>query len=243
MYGAKSSAGEALIDLSQLLALHAAEPPRHALTDGDVWVSGDVILCGAADVLHDQPDCILRKRLLAFDYLANERGYDFVYNVCASSYVDVAALERYVAGVPRSGVYHGAAVVHGASGFPFVSGASFLLSRDVAADLANSAERILATYPETMPDDVVLGHFIAGKYGGAPVADIARRIATAQRATANQTFVVPHGGGSMDFVTKPEFRQIPEEPNFHFHFHSGRMWEMENFHRRFFAADPSDGTA
>ena len=243
VYGAKRSTGEALIDLAQLLAMHTAEPPRHALADGDLWVSGDMILCGAADVLSDQRDCILRKRLLAFGYLANERGYDFVYNVCASSYVDVAALERYVDGVPRSGVYHGAVVVHGASGFPFVSGASFLLSRDVAAELAKSAEHILATHPESMPDDVVIGHFIASKYGGASLADIARRIATAAPATANQTFVVPDGGGSMDFVAKPEFRQIPEPPNFHFHFHSGRMWEMENFHRRFFAADPSDGTA
>ena len=163
VYGAKSSTGAALIDVEQLLALHEAEPPRHALSDGDVWVSRDLILCGAADVFRDQPDCILRKRLLAFGYLANERGYDFVYNVCASSYVDVAALERYIDGVPRSGVYHGAVVVHGASGFPFVSGASFLISRDVAADLANSAERILASYPETMPDDVAIGHFIASK--------------------------------------------------------------------------------
>ena len=110
-------------------------------------VFGDIILAGAADLRVDQDDCILRKRLLAFGYLANQRRYDFIYAVCATSYVDVSALKRYVSGLPASGVYHGPLHVHGPSGYPFVSGASFLLSRDMAAALADSAEQILSTHP------------------------------------------------------------------------------------------------
>jgi hypothetical protein len=133
-------------------------------------------------------------------------------------------------------VYHGALHVHASSGYPFVSGASFLLSRDIAADLADRAETIIASYPETMPDDVVIGHYIANKYCRESVPEISSRIAIGAMPTDNQTFVMPYGHGSMDFVRLPDYSHAPHEPSYHFHFHSRRMWEMENFHRRFFVA-------
>lgn len=207
------------------------------LQDGQAWVSGDVILCGAGDIREEQADGILRKRLIAFGYLANHCAYDFIYTVCATSYVDVDGLKRYVGTVPRQGVYHGALYVDGVTGHPFVSGASFLISRDIAAHLADNATTILASYPDTLPDDVAIGHFIASSHGGTSPADIARRIGAGLRATDNQTFVIPDGEGSVDFVTAPDFRQKPRQSAYHFHFHSQRMWEMENFHRRFFAGD------
>jgi len=180
----------------------------------------------------------LRKRLLAFGYLANQRRYDFIYAVCATSYVDVSALKRYVGDLPSSGVYHGPLYVHGPSGFPFVSGASFLLSRDMAVALADNAEQILSTHAATMPDDVVIGHFIASRYCTASIADLADRIAAGTAPTDTQLFVAPPGHESVDFVTAPAFEQVPRAGSFHFHFHSRRIWEMENFHRRFFAAQP-----
>jgi hypothetical protein len=133
-------------------------------------------------------------------------------------------------------VYHGALHVHGQSGYPFVSGASFLLSRDIAADLADNAGGILSAYPDAMPDDVVIGHFIASKYCSESVAEISRRIAIGTRPTENQTFVMPYGDGSVDFVTAPAYSHVPHERSYHFHFNSRRMWEMENFHRRFFSS-------
>lgn len=209
------------------------------LQDGQAWVLGDVILCGAGDVREDQADGILRKRLIAFGYLAKHRDYDFIYTVCASSYVDVDALERYVRAIPRRGVYHGELNVDAETGHPFVSGASFLISRDVATHLADNASTILASYPDTLPDDVAIGHFIARTLAGAPPAEIARRIGAGIPATDNQTFLIPNGGhASVDFVMAPADQQTPQDNVYHFHFNSQRMWEMENFHHRFFAADP-----
>lgn len=221
---------EEMVDVRQVIGR-----PAPALADGEVWASGDVILCGAADVYQGQPNCILRKRLGAFGHLANQRTYDFVYTVCATSYVDVEKLARYVAGLPATGVYHGALSVHGETGYPFISGASLLLSRDLAGELADGAATILSRYPETLPDDVVIGHFIASRHGQVSPAELARRIAAAETASDDQTFVMPYGEGSTDFVTAPAFAQVPNGRSYHYHFNSGRMWEMENFHRRFFS--------
>ena len=232
VYGGQgSNTTEKAVDIDHLICR-----ARPELRDGEVWVSGDIILCGAADLRDDQQDCILRKRLIAFGYLAKQRSYDFVYTVCASSYVDVGGLKRYVKSLPSAGVYHGPLHVHRQSGYPFVSGASLLLSRDIAANLADSAGAIVSTYPDMMPDDVVIGHFIADKYCRESTAEIAGRIAASTKPTDNQTFVMPYGHGSMDFVMAPAYSQVPREPAYHFHFHTRRMWEMENFHRRFFGA-------
>jgi hypothetical protein len=214
---------------------HLIGRPGPQLQDGEVWVVGDIILCGAADVFEGQRNCVLRKRLIAFDYLANQQHYDFVHTVCATSYVDVEGLRRYARSLPSTGVYQGALHVHEPSGYPFVSGASLLLSRDVAADLADSAPAIISAYPDDLPDDVVIGHFVASKYCNESIAEIANNIATAKIPTNNQAFVMPYGVASLDFVTAPAYSHVPHEHAYHFHFNSRRMWEMENFHRRFYA--------
>jgi hypothetical protein len=218
--------------------------PRPALADYEVWAAGDIILCGAADVYAGQPDCILRKRLAAFGYLARERRYDFVYTVCATSYVDVAALQRYVEGLPTKGVYHGPLGVHGPTGQPFVSGASILLSRDVAAGLAADARAIVAGNTDAEPDDVAIGRWVAANCCATPAAQIGARIAAGQKATDDQTFVLPSGKGLVNFVESAADTHALEPGAYHYHFHSRRMWEMEAFHRRFFAptfAPPGNG--
>ena len=231
VYGGQgTSADSGLVRIEDVIG---RAPPE--LRDYEVWVSGDVILCGAGDVYAQQRDCILRKRLIAFGYLAGQQRYDFVYTVCASSYVDVDALQRYVGGLPAAGVYHGPLGVYAPSGYPFVSGASMLLSRDVAADLADSAQTIVSGNVDARPDDVAIGHWIADRYCPGSVAEIRRRVAAGRKATDNQTFVLPYGRGLVDFVYAPTQSQLPQPQAYHYHFHSGRMWEMEEFHHRFFA--------
>ena len=233
-YAYGSQPTESAVETIPLAGLVGRPVPHVA--EGAVWASGDILVCGAADLWEDQRNCVLRKRLAAFAYLANERSYDVIYTVCASSYVDVDRLKRYVSALPtRAGVYHGGVIIHEETGAPFVSGASLLLSRDLAAELANRAPEIIAGYPESMPDDVVLGHVIATRHGNRPVEEISARIAAGLTATDDQTFVVPYGYGSVDYVMTPEADQIPHESSYHFHFHSRRSWEMENFHRRYFA--------
>jgi len=85
VYGGQSASPDPqMVDIEHLIGR-----ARPQLQDHEVWASGDIILCGAADVYAGQPDCILRKRLIAFGYLAHQQRYDFVYTVCATSYVDV----------------------------------------------------------------------------------------------------------------------------------------------------------
>ncbi len=230
VYGGLASRNPTVVAIEQLIG-----GPRPTLRNDDVWCAGDVILCGAGDLREDQDDGILRKRLLAFGYLANQRGYDYIYTVCACSYIDIDALRRYVAGLPRAGVYHGSLSVDQDSGYPFVSGASILLSRDLAAALADNHDAITSTYPVHLADDVVIGHFIATHHSRTSAAEIARSIAEGRKPTDDETFVMPAGGDSIDFVDEPAYGQIPRGVAYHFHFNSRRMWDMENFHRRFFA--------
>ncbi len=211
--------------------------PGPSLREHEAWVSGDVILCGAADLLAEQRDCVLRKRLIAFGYLANDGHYDFVYTVCACSYVDVGVLRGYVNELPASGVYQGPLGIHAASGAPFVSGASMLLSRDLAADLSRHAGAIIAANDGVEPDDVAIGRWIAEHHSHEPVRDICRRIAAGERATSGQTFVIPYGRGLTDYVLSPPVDQIPRPQTYHYHFHAQRIWQLEAFHRRHFSAD------
>ena len=208
---------------------------RPQLRDCESSVHGDIILCGAADVFADQIDCILRKRLIAFEYLANRKPYDYIYTVCASSYVDVDLLQQYVTSLPSSGVYHGPVSVSKA-GYPFVSGASILLSRDVAAYLSNCAEEIISQNKSAEPDDVAIGRWMAENYCDESSSEICRRIAAGEKATNDQTFMPPYGSGSTDYVLSPANNHVPHQQTFHYHFHSRRMWQMEEFHRLYFAS-------
>lgn len=208
-------------------------PPQ--LNDFEAWVSGDIILCGAADIYADQIDCILRKRLIAFGYLANQNSYDFVYTVCASSYVDVDALQRYLRSLPTSGVYHGSVSIS-KGGAPFVSGSSILMSRDVAADLSNFAEAIVSHNNGVEPDDVAIGRWIAENYCDDSLEEICSHIAAGEKATNNQTFVRPFSRGLTNFVMAPVRNHVPHRKTYHYHFHSRRMSQMEEFHRLYFAS-------
>lgn len=233
VYGAQPTAsGAALVPLEQLV-----DGPVPHLDDGEVWASRDVLLCGAADLFVDQPNCVLRKRLYAFGHLAVDRSYDFVHAVCASSYVDVAGLKRYVCDLPTwHGIYHGGLLVHEPTGYPFVSGASILLSRDIAGELGRRAPEILASYPESLPDDVVIGHVVASTRCAESLAEIGERIASGVKATANETFVVPNGWSSVDYVRADVESQVAQPQVFHYHFDSRRPSHLWRFHHRFFTA-------
>jgi hypothetical protein len=232
MYGGQSTGIDP--EAGRIDDLIGRSPPE--LGDLDAWVTGDIMVCGAGDVYAEQHDCILRKRLAAFGYVARRQQYDFAYTVCASSYVDVDALLRYVGSLPATGVYHGPLGVYAPTGYPYVSGASILLSTDVAADLSDNAQAIISANADGKADDVVIGHWIADRHCAESPAVISGRIAVAQRPTANQCFVLPNGNGLINFVESPAHAHAPQASAYHYHFHSRRMWEMEAFHRRYFAA-------
>jgi hypothetical protein len=230
LYGAQVANRDAeRLDLAQLIG-----QPVPELGDGAAVLVDDHLLVGTGDLWADQADCVLRKRMIAFAHLAELRRYDFVYNVCAGSYVDVETLQRYVRGLPRQGVYHGPVSVCGSSGHPFVSGASMLLSTDVAADLAAHADEIIAGNDGGLPDDVAIGRWVAEHRCEESEADICRRISAGVPATAGEAFVLPFGRGMVDWVLAPGTDHFPKRDTFHYHFHSERSRELEAFHRRYF---------
>lgn len=220
------------VERADLAALIGAPVPE--LDDGAAAVVGDHLLTGSGDLWADQADCVLRKRLIAFAHLAELERYDFVYNVCAGSYVDVDVLRRYVGGLPRRGVYHGPVSVCGTSGHPFVSGASMLLSMDVAADLAGHADEIIAGNDGALADDVAIGRWIARYRCEETEAEICGRIGAGVPATGGEAFVLPFGRGMVDWVLAPGSEHFPKRDTFHYHFHSQRSRELKAFHRRHF---------
>jgi hypothetical protein len=224
------------VDLAQLLG-----QPVPELDDGAAVLVGDNLLAGTGDLWADQPDCVLRKRLIAFAHLTETKQYDFVYNVCATSYVDVETLQRYVRDLPRQGVYHGPLSVCGYSGHPFVSGASMLLSMDIVADLAAHADEIIAGNGDGLADDVAIGRWIAEHHCEESEAEICRRIAAGVPATAGEAFVLPFGRGMVDWVFAPVAEHRPKQDAYHYHFHSQRSRELEAFHRRNFTSPVSSG--
>lgn len=236
LYGRQIFGGLEGVDLDRVTGRSVPDPGEN-----ETVRSGDVIVCGTGDVYADQVDCILRKRLLAFAELTDHGEYDFVYNVCASSYVDVHELRRYVRGLPATGIYHGPLGVCGYSGYPFVSGASMLMSMDVVADLASSADEIIAANAGRHADDVAMGRWIAERHCEESVQDICDRIAAGERPTRGERFVLPNGRGMTNWVHPSREDRLPQPGVFHYHFHSQRIGELESFHRRFFERVPGHG--
>lgn len=208
--------------------------PVPDLEDGEVRVESDVILCGCSDHVMDQSDCLLRKRLMAFGHLANVLKYDYIYTVCASSYVDSHELAGYVRGLPPRGVYHGPLGICGATGHPFVSGSSMLLSSDLAAFLAGCFEEMISFNEGAYADDVTIGYWIAEHHCQVPIPEICRNIHAGQQGFAGQAFVLPYGKGMTNFVERPVEEHLPTERMYHYHFDSRDIGKMEAFHQKFF---------
>jgi len=231
VYGGQG--GTNISDLVSIESLIGHAKPE--LNDNEVWVGNDIILCGAADIIQEQQDCLLRKRLIAFNYLANEKKYDFIYTICASSYVDIDELKDYINNLSPSGVYHGPIGVCQSTGYPFISGSSILLSQDMAARLADNADAIIAFNNGNYADDVTFGYWIAEMICNESVADICTSIKESKKVSKLDAFVLPYNRGMTNFVHVPEEKHLPSEQMYHYHFNAQRIWEMEAFHLRFFA--------
>ena len=141
------------------------------LEDGGICDVDKVLVTGCPDSIYVQEDCILRKRLIAFDYLAAERDYDFIHTVCAASYVDQYELVRHVEQVAGRSLVSGASESDTSGRAPFVSGASMLLSADVARSLASHRNDIVRENQFGFRDDVALGQWVAEHLSGVPMEE------------------------------------------------------------------------
>lgn len=213
---------------------------RHAgvdvptVADDALWRLDDVLVAGCADHLRQQEDCILRKRLIAFDHLAAEDRYDLIHSVCAASYVDREALLRYAGSLVARRVIAGAIGIDTTRTAPYVSGASTILSMDVARELGRSRASIIAGNAYGFRDDVTIGHWIATQISTVPLATFLDDIEQRRPMTAEHVFV-RHPQGTVGYVVTPPEQHRPVESAFHYHFHSERADDMLQFHQRFFA--------
>lgn len=101
---------------------------------------------------------ILKKTLLAFDYVDKNFEFDYVYRCCTGSYIDIEKLIEYVKNKPKQGYYSGYLGEH--AGVPYCSGSGFFLSRDLLKFLycGHSGEQPVC-------DDVDIGKFMHNHCG------------------------------------------------------------------------------
>ena len=195
----------------------------------------DCLVADCADNIRQQEDCLLRKRLAAFGYLTRGGRYDFIYTVCATSYVDQEALIGYVGQLAPKKVFQGPLGVCQFSGMPYVSGASMLLSADVAEALASHRQTIIEENEFGYRDDVTIGTWVAQNLSDTSLPHIIAKIHEGVPATSDGTFVLPNrNGASIGLVTTPVEMHKPSKGAYHYHFHSQGSRDMVRFHERFF---------
>jgi hypothetical protein len=214
------------------LASHIGEDPP-VVPAGEVRRIGDVLIAGCADRIADQEDCLLRKRLIAFDHLASSDDFDLIYTVCAASYVDPVELVRNSTHLPATRVVSGSISIDPGGRAPFVSGASMRLSVDVARELGAHRDEIISGNEFGFRDDVAIGHWIASRMSAVPLADFVDD-ARAVRPMTRDHVLDRSAATTVDYVVKPDEEHRPVPGAFHYHFHSRRPDAMVRFHERHF---------
>ncbi|MBT4523075.1 MAG: hypothetical protein HOC23_23985 [Halieaceae bacterium] len=196
---------------------------------GEVYRKGRVILAGCADLKQDQEDCLLRKRLIAFEHLLLDDKIDLIYTVCATSYIDQSQLIAATAGLRSNNLFYGPLGVFPDSGTPWISGASMLLSRDLVQRLVDDSATIIKQNQFGWRDDVTLGHWIATQYSGVPLSEL---VAGYDRRSVSDPEQVFFGAWhqSEDFVITPRENHQPRSGVYHYHFHSHRPGDLVHFH-------------
>jgi len=193
----------------------------------------DVLIAGCADHLRQQKDCLLRKRLIAYDHLAATDRYDLIYTVCAASYVDQERLVRYADSLIPRRLVAGAIGLAAASKTPFVSGASMILSVDIARELGSHRREIIAGNAFGFRDDVTVGWWIVTRISRVPLQTFIDDIEQRRPMTPDHIFV-PCPQGTVNYVMTPAQEHRPVPNAFHYHFASQRPLDMVWFHQRYF---------
>lgn len=201
--------------------------------DGGICRIDNVLVAGCADRINVQEDCILHKRLTAFEYLASEGRYDFIYTVCAASYVDQYELINHVSALKEVRLISGSVSIDRSHCAPFVSGASMLLSADIARDLGKRRAEIIEENQFGFRDDVAIGYWVAKHMSDMPLEVIMNSIKSG-RPFPKDCIFARAGHTTVDYVLTSSEDLRPRRDAFHYHFHSGKAHDMAGFHSRYF---------
>ncbi|MFC1849777.1 hypothetical protein ACFL27_06175 [candidate division CSSED10-310 bacterium] len=203
--------------------------------EDEIKAIGDVLIAGCGDNFRQQEDCILRKRLIAFGYLASVGVYDLIYTVCATSYVDQQRLKQHADHLTTKRMISGVVSLN-PCGIPFVSGASMLMSTDVAWQLSADRHEIIEQNRFGFRDDVTIGHWIVTRMSKLSLETFADDVRRQNPMTPAHIFV-PYPRTTVDYVMAPAEKHRPVADAFHYHFHSRKPGDMIGFHRRYFSND------
>ncbi len=190
----------------------------------------DVLIAGCGDNFRQQEDCILRKRLITFGYLASLGDYDFIYTVCATSYVDQQKLRLHANQLTAKRLISGVVSLN-RHGIPFVSGASLLMSTDLAHQLYADRHAMIAQNCFGSRDDVTIGHWIVTRMSNVSLEAFAEDVRKQNPMTPDHIFA-PYPRTTVDYVMAPAETHKPVTEAFHYHFHSRKPGDMIAFHRR-----------
>ncbi len=202
------------------------------VAEGGIHRDRDLLLTGCADNIRVQEDCILHKRLIAFRYLASEYRYDFIYTTCAASYVDQYELAYQVAGLRGEKLVAGAVGIDSTRTTPYVSGASMLLTADVARYLGEHRSEIAAANRFGFRDDVAIGFWLADHLAARPREATRDDIENRRPLPDDCVFYPTHT--SVDYVRAAADDLLPRQGIFHYHFHSAKARDIADFHDRYF---------
>ena len=233
VYG-NPEAGRPADELSRFVA---GDLPR--VEAGDIQQIDDVLIAGCADSINEQEDCLLRKRLIAFGHLCGAGDYDLVYTVCAASYIDLDKLRGYVNSMPRQLAAAGAVSLDPTATAPFISGASMLLTADVASELARNREEVIEQNQFGFRDDVAIGHWIASNLSEVSIDRIVEDIQEGRPLVREHVFIEA-SRTAVDYVTVPPEDHRPSAEAYQYHFRSRQPDDMERFHSLFFRGRGSD---
>ena len=203
------------------------------IEDGGIRANGDVLIAGCPDSIYVQEDCILHKRLIAFDYLVSERGYDAIYTVCAASYVDQHELAAHFGDMRSADYISGVAMIDSTGSAPFISGASMLLSGSVALELARNRAHVAAENSFGFRDDVAIGQWVSRHMGSSSQQEVMDAIRNGEPLPEGCLFDARRGT-TVDYVLAEDDRFRPKRGVFHYHFHAAKPGGMEAFHERYF---------
>lgn len=120
----------------------------------------DMIMCGYADGIKQ----IHKKTMDCFEWLVNNKKYDYVFRCCCGSYVIQENLIKFLEDKPKTNFYSGifGKTKHGL----FCSGSGFFLSWDLVQLLAKNKKNI----PDLYQDDVNIGAYLTNTQKIVPIS-------------------------------------------------------------------------
>lgn len=99
---------------------------------------------------------IHKKSLLCYEWLVNNKKYDYVFRCCCGCYVIQENLYKFLENKPKNNFYCGVFGKYEEDNGIFCSGSGYFLSWDLVEDIVKNQDKVL----DVFQDDVNLGRYL-----------------------------------------------------------------------------------